>query len=447
LAEYGRLPADMSKMDLQDLRASLSAGRPPVEIAAFNKMYQRTRVSVNALIAISIIASAPRYDAAHVVVPGVFALALTVILHAWRRSSSPLAARLTIDTVAYMLMIALIDVPEVALLVALAQTAVVYLNVRPGVGRWLAVLYLGMGLATTIATTAVGWQERTTIETITIVTVVCVIAVLPTIWTLSQLGLLLLNQREREQALLNETKQLLADKDRFVASVSHELRTPLAAVVGLAHTLSDAGPSLSQDEKDEFTQLIVEQSEEVAAIVDDLLVAARAGSGHLALVVGEVNLFEEVKAIAPGEFPMDISGDDTLVAVGDPIRVRQVLRNLVSNAQRYGGKKKRVRISRSGIMGIVRVQDNGEPIPATESESIFAAYGRAHDRPGRTDSVGLGLTVSRQLARMMGGDVTYSHDGKWAAFELSLPLSVTETAEAICTSPTTALAAHGVADR
>jgi signal transduction histidine kinase len=121
-----------------------------------------------------------------------------------------------------------------------------------------------------------------------------------------------------------------------------------------------------------------------------------------------------------------------------------VLRNLVSNAARYGGQSKRVRIWQRGAMGIVAVEDDGPAIPAESLDSIFSAYGRAHDRPGRTDSVGLGLTVSRQLARMMGGDVSYGHDGRWTSFQLSLPSSVAATTRAIYASPEAAMAAHGM---
>jgi signal transduction histidine kinase len=95
-------------------------------------------------------------------------------------------------------------------------------------------------------------------------------------------------------------------------------------------------------------------------------------------------------------------------------------------------------------MGIVSVEDNGPPLSNEALETIFSAFGRAHDRPGQTDSVGLGLTVSRQLARMMGGEITYHHDGRWGSFRLSLPMAVSETTSAIFAAPATASAVHKV---
>ena len=431
-------------MDLSQLRSSLRNDRPPVELAEFPRTYQRTRVAVNLVVPVRIALSATRFDARIIVVPSVIFLALLVLLHSRMQRDASLVEKVSFDTVVYLAMAVIVDVPEVVLLIASTQSFLIFLHVGTKTALRLTTLYMSLGMAAAITTTFMDNQDRTHGESSLIVVVVAFMAMLPTAWVLSQLAAQLIKQRDREESLFRETKQLLTDKDRFVASVSHELRTPLTAVVGLAHTLADNGGTLTAAEKDEFTQVIVEQSEEVAAIVDDLLVAARAGSGHLALVVGEVDLLQEVEAVAPPDFPIEPGVLDELVAVADPIRVRQVLRNLVSNAVRYGGPDKRIRLSVRGVMGIVVVQDNGEAIPASQVETIFTAYGRAHDRPGRTDSVGLGLTVSRQLARMMGGDVSYSHDGKWAAFQLSLPLAVTGTAEAICASPEAAMVVHSL---
>ena len=434
-------------MDLAQLRSNLRTDRAPVELAEFLRTYQRTRLGVNIATATGIAVAAGRFETRPAVVPALVSMALVILLHERMQKDAPLAVKVTFDTLVYVAMAIIIDLPEVCLLVAIAQSFLVFLHVRPKLALRLMALYMSLGLAAAIATTIMETESRTHGETVLIISAVTVMVTLPAAWVLSQVAVQLIRQRDHEEMLFKETKQLLKDKDRFVASVSHELRTPLTAVVGMAHTLAETNGTVSAAERDEFTSVIVEQSEEVAAIVDDLLVAARADSGHLALVVGEVDLVEEVAGVVRDDIPIE-SGDQTdLVAVADPIRVRQILRNLVSNAARYGGETKRIRISRRGVMGVVVVQDDGDAIPAAQADTIFSAYGRAHDRPGRTDSVGLGLTVSRQLARMMGGDVKYSHDGKWAAFELSLPLAVTDTAQAICAAPQAALAAHGVSTR
>jgi signal transduction histidine kinase len=101
--------------------------------------------------------------------------------------------------------------------------------------------------------------------------------------------------------------------------------------------------------------------------------------------------------------------------------VRQVVRNLVVNAQRYGGSDIRIEISADSGEVTVAVCDDGPGVPPGKEDLIFEPYGRAHAHQSRTDSVGLGLSVSRELARMMGGDVVYQRAKDWTRFELTLP--------------------------
>jgi signal transduction histidine kinase len=75
------------------------------------------------------------------------------------------------------------------------------------------------------------------------------------------------------------------------------------------------------------------------------------------------------------------------------------------------------------MSAVVEVRDDGDPIHPDERERVFEAYQSGGDVPGRTGSMGLGLTVSRQLARLQGGDLTYSHDGAESVFALTMPLA------------------------
>ena len=106
--------------------------------------------------------------------------------------------------------------------------------------------------------------------------------------------------------------------------------------------------------------------------------------------------------------------------LGDPGRVRQILRNLISNALRYGGDRIRVIVG-ADSSHLVQVRDNGPGIPSEERERMFHPYQRAHDAPGVTASMGLGLTISRSLARLMNGDLEYRHEDGESVFELMLP--------------------------
>ncbi len=229
---------------------------------------------------------------------------------------------------------------------------------------------------------------------------------------------------ERRRAY-ERLERLVQSKDEFVASVSHELRTPLTVVVGLANELNDGWGSFSDHELGEFIDLIAEQGNEVANIVEDLLVVARADIGKVSVVPGEVDLEAHVReAVAAMKDPPPI---DT-VGIGfpawaDPTRVRQILRNLLTNTVRYGGSEVRIEFGVIGDKARLEVCDNGPGVEEQDYERIFEAYHRAHDRRGQPASVGLGLTVSKQLARLMGGDLTYFRKDGWSVFALTLPLA------------------------
>lgn len=224
-----------------------------------------------------------------------------------------------------------------------------------------------------------------------------------------------------------ELERSLKSKDELIATVSHELRTPLTTVVGLSSELSSSYEQFDRDEAQELLSMISDQSLEVATIVEDLLVAARAESGSLKVSMEPVDLHLEVKTTLRGlevEEEVDCQTEGVVATVNaDAGRVRQILRNLVVNAKRYGTSPIRVVVRNQGDMVAVEVRDHGEPIPSAEREAIFDRYYRARQTPGVTASVGLGLTVSRELARIMGGDVTYDHDGE-SVFTLTLPDSV-----------------------
>jgi len=110
------------------------------------------------------------------------------------------------------------------------------------------------------------------------------------------------------------------------------------------------------------------------------------------------------------------------VALADPIRFRQIVRNLVTNAIRYGGDEIQISMSRKGDRVAVCVADDGPGVPEEDRERIFEAYHRAHSSAGQPGSVGLGLTVSRTLAELMGGSLSYSKNGL-STFVLDLPMA------------------------
>ena len=229
------------------------------------------------------------------------------------------------------------------------------------------------------------------------------------------------DRRKAREAL----EELIRSKDELIASVSHELRTPLTVVHGLAQELDAGWMGFSVPEQKEFISMISHQSAEVAHIVEDLLVAARADIGKLPVHPDRVDMQSQlesaVSAIGDVDIAVEMNGAVSSVAFADDTRVRQIVRNLLSNAQRYGGPNIETRCGMTESTAWLEVADDGEGIPERDVASVFKPYQRSHNAVGQPSSVGLGLTVSRKLAELMGGRLTYRYEDGWSVFRLELP--------------------------
>lgn len=230
-------------------------------------------------------------------------------------------------------------------------------------------------------------------------------------------------------------------KDKLLASVSHEIRTPLTAIVGLSEEIANYRAGMSADELDELNRIIAVQSRELAELVEDLLVASRADFGNLSIRPEMIDLREQVERVLEGlrestltEKTVAFSGE-TMMAWADPLRVRQVMRNLVTNAIKYGGNRVVVAVREQADQAVVVVADNGVGVDEREAKLIFERYYRSAQSPTQPGSVGIGLAVSRQLAEMMGGTLQYVHGGgAQHRFELTLPLA-SQPADALVPEP------------
>ena len=222
-----------------------------------------------------------------------------------------------------------------------------------------------------------------------------------------------------------ELKRLIASKDQLIASVSHELRTPLTSVVGFAKLLEIEGSDLEADERAMVIRTIAEEGVDLANIIDDLLVAAKAESGTLEVVSVPIDLRAQaaqvVEACRPEDVQRIVVSDDMVRAEGDPARVRQILRNLLSNAIRYGGDRIRMEFGVEAGLSTVRVIDDGPGIPDEKRDRVFESYYRGVEDPGLAGSMGLGLSISRQLAERMHGALSYAYVAGESIFELRLP--------------------------
>lgn len=406
------------------LRARVSdlLGDAAFELPVFHAMYRRIRVAVAiSIISFSLTIGVAWLERRAVVLSTLVALALVIIAHSWLSDTS-WARMAVIDTVLYTAMLVLAEMSELIGMVVMSQLLIGVLFVSARMALRLAVVILSIGWIGYAVADLVAYQSYTRGQKLTLIVLITMMSVIPALWALLEASHEIRRESERADQLSAEKDELLVAKDRFVASVSHELRTPLTAVVGLAQLLSDAGEELGEAERHELTTLVARESEEVAAIVNDLLVIARIQGGSLSVSPEPVDLAELVYEVAASQ-RADAAAlrVNPAVASADPMRVRQIVRNLITNAHRYGGPSLEVRTYSGDGEVSLQVRDDGDGVPPGRLEAIFDPYGRAHDRPGRTDSVGLGLTVSRQLAQLMGGDVIYRREGIWTVFELTLP--------------------------
>jgi signal transduction histidine kinase len=229
-----------------------------------------------------------------------------------------------------------------------------------------------------------------------------------------------LEKRQTQQRL----EQSIKSRDQFLASVSHEIRTPLTSVLGFTTLLRDE--DLDPVESRELIVLIQQQAQEVSDLVEDLLVAARAEIDAVTVTKEPVDLSKQVEDVLRGRLGTEgkdvvVATSPTHVVVADPTRVRQIVRNLVTNALRYGGDQITVTTHKDGAEISLVFSDNGSGVPPELAKAVFDPYSRGGSEVIRPESIGLGLSVSRQLARLMDGDLVLRSDLGPATFQLTLP--------------------------
>ena len=182
-------------------------------------------------------------------------------------------------------------------------------------------------------------------------------------------------------------------------------------------------------------QVIAGESERLARIVNDILLASRLDSGAATVSIGRTNATELARGVIaaaethlPGDVDLQLSAPEPGPAVAaDPDGLRQVLVNLVENAVKYSPNGGLVELEVQQIDGRVRfaVRDRGLGIPASEQERIFEKFFRLDPNLSRgVGGTGLGLYISRELVRRMGGRIRVeSEPGRGSAFFFDLPLA------------------------
>jgi signal transduction histidine kinase len=225
-------------------------------------------------------------------------------------------------------------------------------------------------------------------------------------------------------------------KATFLASMSHELRTPLQAALGFSQLVRSGIYGPVTDQQVEILERVERSQTHLARLIDDILDFARLEAGRVRVEVAPVRLVDVITDLAPLVEPQAtkkrielslLPPPDGLTVMADRHRLQQVLVNLVGNAIKFTSENGVIRVGAlsDGNHAIVQVGDTGAGIPPDKLEAIFQPFVQVDGAHTRTHSgVGLGLAISRDLARAMGGDLTVeSHVGRGSTFSISLPLA------------------------
>jgi signal transduction histidine kinase len=232
---------------------------------------------------------------------------------------------------------------------------------------------------------------------------------------------------EEREKLVADLRSSHAARDRFFAMINHELRNAVTAVYGWSELwLRKAGNDAPRAAVE-----VYESAERTIALLDDLLDLSRMDAARFELSIKEADLSFVVReavatqepAAADKQVSLEVRGADDLIPCRtDPNRIMQIVMNLVKNAVRHSpdGSSVVTELWANGDEVCISVVDHGSGIHQENLVSIFEAY----DRAGQDDhrGTGLGLTLSRALARRMGGELSVaSQVGRGSRFELRLP--------------------------
>ncbi|MDQ6680041.1 MAG: PAS domain S-box protein, partial [Pseudomonadota bacterium] len=222
-------------------------------------------------------------------------------------------------------------------------------------------------------------------------------------------------------------------KSAFLANTSHEIRTPLNGLLGLARLAMRQ--DIDAERRQHYLEQILDSAQGLAVILSDILDLSKIEAGKIALEEVAFDLREALTGVhqsyrtaaeAKGlEMRLTIADELPATVLGDPVRVRQILTNFISNAIKFT-ERGSIRIEASGGAGTVRfaVTDSGAGVDAATQERLFKPFSQGDSSTTRRyGGTGLGLSICRELARLMGGEVgMQSSAGHGSTFWARLPL-------------------------
>lgn len=230
---------------------------------------------------------------------------------------------------------------------------------------------------------------------------------------------------------VTELVELETLKDEFISVAAHELKTPIAVMKGNVEQLRRTAHDMPQGRR-QMLDAVERGSDRLARIVQDIVDVSQLYLGKRSVCIERVALRDVVeRAVATAgltarDHQFRIVHLDSVVVRGDPLRIEQVMQKLLDNAQRYspGGGGIEIDVTTRDLQAVVTVVDHGVGIPKDRQARIFERFYRAHtDTRYDFGGMGVGLYISCQLVRQMGGDMTFvSDEGKGSRFTFTLPI-------------------------
>jgi signal transduction histidine kinase len=226
--------------------------------------------------------------------------------------------------------------------------------------------------------------------------------------------------------------ELAQEKDRFLSVAAHELRTPLTALHATTQLIEiDPGAFESPDRRVQVLARIRRQTGRLVRLVEQLLDSVRVQSGELPLKPASVDLVALCRDVVDMTMPAAgpralVVADGPVVGRWDPVRIEQVVTNLVSNAVRYSpaGGEIIVRVHADAARALVSVHDQGIGIPEAQQEMLFTPFFRGSNaQRSHAGGLGLGLHIAQEIVRRHGGSIRVdSRENDGTTFTVELPL-------------------------